>query len=78
MRHYLFITVNDVEPFVFGPYKTNRERDLEAGKHRHENGNSDGIFRLDVDKRGYATTWEYSNAEISKLMDEVDINTPRD
>jgi hypothetical protein len=56
---YLVIVYGDIEPELF-PFETVVERDNAAIEHKRNNGDDDGIFKLDVvDGKPEMTT--YSN-----------------
>ena len=53
MRYYLLVIYNCVTPVTFGPYKTERDRELEAIALVKDNRiqlKEDCIFRLDIGK----------------------------
>jgi hypothetical protein len=59
VNHYLVIVYGDIEPEIF-PFETTMERDNAAIKHKHINGDDDGIFKLDV-VNGIPEMTTYSN-----------------
>ena len=62
MKLYLFIAEMGIEPTIIGPFKDDEERDIEALKHRIEDGyeSDDSIFKLDIDDDGVPHTFSYS------------------
>ena len=46
--YYVLFIEGDVEPKLYGPYKTHKNRDKKAQKLRAENGPEDGIFWMDM------------------------------
>lgn len=57
---YLFITVNDVEPVIRGPYTSEEARDRAARRYQSKKI-EDGLFRLNITD-GKPTTEAYSGA----------------
>jgi hypothetical protein len=74
---YLFVTLNDIEPEILGPFNTESERDKAAGIYRNTEGIESGIFRLDIDEKGKPNTDSYSGGEMDRLREEAEINTPK-
>ncbi len=64
-KRYLVVVYGDVEPRLRGPFKTDATRLAAARKHRREEGNEDGLFRLDIDAKGRPSIWPYSGGEMS-------------
>jgi hypothetical protein len=61
MKHYLMVTVGDVEPEIKGPFATVEERDAAAVTHRRSDPSMrDGLYMLDVDANGAPTIGAYS------------------
>jgi hypothetical protein len=59
-RPALLVVVGDTEPEILGPYETEEERDQAARDYRRENGDSDGVYALDM--TGTAEVAAYSGA----------------
>ena len=61
MKYYVFQTIGDVEPKVYGPFKTSEERDCKAKKLRIDDPEKkNGIFPLDINECGVIYTCSYS------------------
>ncbi len=70
MKHYLFVTEDDVEPEIQGPFGSAEERDAAARAFRNEHGSDHGLFPLDILDDGMPETWAYSSAYLEE--DETD------
>lgn len=58
---YLVVVVEDVEPEIKGPYKTENEREQAAKNHRREDEDkSDGIYPLDISEKAKPAIGAYS------------------
>lgn len=47
-KHFVLFIAEDVDPYLYG-FQTEESRDLQAFNMRKEEGESHGIFALDVD-----------------------------
>lgn len=62
MKYFLFITVDDVEPNIKGPFDTPDKRTAFAKAFRDKEGPGHGVFALDIDANGVPDTWAYPGA----------------
>jgi len=60
MKMYLFVTHNDIESEITGPFKNSDERDEAAREIREDEGEETGIFMLNVGSDGVPECSDYS------------------
>jgi hypothetical protein len=66
MKHYLLVVEEDIEPMLHGPYKNGAARDDAAFCHKNLRGDEDGLYRLDVNKRGIPRVRPFGAMELDK------------
>ena len=62
--NYLLVMHGDVEPELRGPFSTAADRDDAARLWRKENGDDDGLFR--VDAAGHVEIASFTGAEVDE------------
>lgn len=61
MRYFLIIVTGDTEPELHGPFADEVTRDNAAIRHKREHGDDDGIFWLDINRRGDPESGAYAS-----------------
>jgi hypothetical protein len=64
--YYLLIVWKDVQPELFGAYKTAAERDAVAKLKYREQGDDNGYFKLSVPKGTSVQIGAFSRSEMEK------------
>lgn len=62
--HYLMVMEGDVSPTLHGPYASDARRVTAAQTYRVDNGDEDGLYRLNVPKGTNVTVGEFVGAEV--------------
>ena len=66
MTRWLVIVVDDLEPHLEGPFKTDRARVIAAQEHRKKDlEKHDGLFRLDVTASGSPRMYNFVSCEVN-------------
>jgi hypothetical protein len=63
-RHYVLHVIGDVEPQLHGPYASSPDRDRVAFDLRKQNGDEDGLYRLDITADMHPLVYPYSVYEL--------------
>lgn len=63
--HYLMVMEGDVSPTLHGPYETEAKRLIAAQTYRVDEGDDDGLYRLNVPKGTNLYVGEFSGAEVN-------------
>lgn len=67
---YLVVVWGDVEPEVIGPFIDENQRDIRAGEIRAENGDKNGVYRLDISEEGKPVMCAFGGKEMDELIDQ--------
>jgi len=65
MKYYLILIRCDIDPYVYGPYKTEEEQDKMARWMKKKHGDEHGIFPACINKEGKLSMSFYSNGFFS-------------
>ena len=65
MKKYLIVIYGDVSIMTVGPFVDEEARTRSAARHRKNNGDKDGLFRLDVLVDGSPRASDFSGKELS-------------
>jgi hypothetical protein len=66
MTRWLVLTLDDVEPCLEGPFKTERARVASARAHRKDDPEKrDGLFGLDISDSGSPEIFAFPSGKIS-------------
>jgi hypothetical protein len=63
-HHYLVVIWGDVEPQLRGPFKSDSTRLAAARKYRRDEGDDDGLYRLDIDAKGRPQIGVFTGSEL--------------
>ena len=69
--HYVLHVIGDVEPQLHGPYASAPDRDRVAIELRRQNGDEDGLYRLDIMAGMHPLVYPFSSYEL-QLEDRND------
>ena len=61
-KYYVLLVWNDIEPELHGPYGLAAARNDRARVLKQEHGDDNGIFALDINRKGQPKVRAYSSA----------------
>ncbi len=62
--HYLVVMEGDISPELYGPYKSDALRVIAAQTYRVDNGDEDGVYRLNIPKGTPVNIGVFAGAEV--------------
>ena len=66
MKLFLVVIYGDVEPSVLDEYSSDDQRVRAARNYRKRHGDRDGLYRLNIDKRGTPEMEPFRSTEIDE------------
>jgi len=69
-KPWLVVIEGDAVPSVFGPFGDDTERLGDAAQHREDNGDKDGLYRLDVGADGVPVVDSFGNGELDAVIEQ--------